>query len=122
MKLDSFTSAYIEAALWASMDDDCNPLDANYGISDLSECALAKITADCERFQAENIIPDYDNREYTDAEMAGHDFFLTRNHHGAGFWDRDALSEEDRDRLTAAAHSFGGCDLYVGDDGKIYVS
>ena len=42
---------------------------------------------------------------------------LTRNGHGAGFWDRGlgALGE----RLTRAAKSHGSVDLYVNDDGKV---
>jgi hypothetical protein len=37
--------------------------------------------------------------------QCGHDFILTRNHHGAGFWDR-GYGEAGR-RLTAAAQAFG---------------
>jgi hypothetical protein len=53
--------------------------------------------------------------------MAGHDFWLTRNGHGAGFWDGD-LSEDVGNALTEAAKKFGECHLYVGDDGQIYTS
>ena len=38
LKLDDFTLAYIECALWASNDDSTpqggDPLDSNYGIDD----------------------------------------------------------------------------------------
>jgi hypothetical protein len=53
-----------------------------------------------------------------DYSQMGHDFWLTRNRHGAGFWDRGlgALG----DRLTSAAHAYGEVDLYVGDDGRLY--
>jgi hypothetical protein len=54
------------------------------------------------------------------AEQAGHDFWLTRNRHGAGFWDR-GHGAEGAD-LTQHAKSFGDCDLYVGDDGGIYAA
>jgi hypothetical protein len=47
-----------------------------------------------------------------------HDFWLTRNRHGCGFWD--GSYKDLGDRLTNAAQAFGECDLYVGDDGKIY--
>jgi hypothetical protein len=42
-------------------------------------------------------------------EQLGHDFSLTRNHHGAGFWDRGwgELGEA----LTEVAESFGGAAL-----------
>jgi hypothetical protein len=53
------------------------------------------------------------------AEAAGIDFWLTRNRHGAGFWDRGLGNLGTR--LTDAAQAFGECDLYVGDDGKLYL-
>ena len=52
--------------------------------------------------------------------QAGHDFWLTRNRHGAGFWDR-GLGERGQ-RLTDAAHVYGESYLSIGDDGKVYVS
>lgn len=49
----------------------------------------------------------------------GHDFWLTRNGHGAGFWDGDYPDDLGRD-LTKAAKVYGSCELYIGDDGLIY--
>lgn len=46
------------------------------------------------------------------------DFWLTRNGHGVGFWDRDVGAVGDR--LTKACKKFGETYLYVGDDGKIH--
>lgn len=124
-QLDSFTRAYIECALWSSTDNATDsggePLDKNYSAEDIAPEALAKMAADCAKFQADNATPEYNDSRYTDTEKAGHDFWLTRNGHGAGFWDRSELSEEDQKRLTDAAHAFGTQDLYVGDDGKLYV-
>ena len=57
-------------------------------------------------------------RKDFDVGFAGHDFWLTRNGHGAGFWDR-GLGEVG-DRLSNACKAFGSYDLYIGDDGKIY--
>jgi hypothetical protein len=56
------------------------------------------------------------NPEYT-PEQAGHDFWLTRNRHGVGFWDRDlgTLGE----LLTEKAHKFGSVGTYV-DNGLLY--
>lgn len=50
-------------------------------------------------------------------EQLGHDFWLTRNGHGTGFWDRDTGTEAAREALTELAHVFGEADAYVGDDG-----
>lgn len=118
--LDKFTIAYLAAALWSSTDDNGNPLDNVYGINDFPQATLDRAIADCEKFQAENGIPVYAHPEYDDAEMAGHDFWLTRNNHGVGFWDRDQLSEADQTKYTKAAHDFGTCDLYTGDDKQLY--
>ena len=110
--LDAFTQAYIECALWVGIVDDN---DGQYTLDDLAQEALAVMTADCAAFQrdhADDITTGTDQR-------AGHDFYLTRNRHGAGFWDGD-WSPEVGKRLTDAAHTYGPQDLYVGDDGKVY--
>lgn len=118
--MDTFTAAYIECALWSSTDNSDpetggDPLDANYDADDIAPEALAEMTEDCAAFQADNA----DDLATLDASQAGHDFWLTRNRHGAGFWDRghpDGIG----DRLTKAAHVWGEANLYVGDDGRIY--
>ena len=116
--MDRFTIAYIEAALWSSTDnsDDSggNPLDDNYGIDDLAPETIQSIIEDCQAFQNEHF-EDIAN----DLERAGHDFWLTRNGHGAGFWDGD-WDDEIGDRLTKASDTYGCVDLYIGDDGRIY--
>lgn len=52
--------------------------------------------------------------DYGSASLMGHDLWLTRNGHGAGFWDRGlgALG----DRLSDAARSMGEADSWVRDD------
>lgn len=122
-----FTDAYIECALWASLDDDDQPLDEHDG--EISEETLTRVREDCAKFieQTSSVL---DAVEQTGVHgdtyaMAGHDFWLTRNGHGAGFWDGDWDVEipgaSDAGKvLTNAAHAFGGYDLYVGDDGLIY--
>jgi len=125
-QLDTFTIAYIGAALWTSTDNSTpqggEPLDDNYGIGDIDPDSLAAMVADCQRFQGENAddLSQYDHPHYTAAELGGHDLWLTRNHHGAGFWDRDCLPTDAGKRLTDAAHSYGGYSLYVGDDGSVH--
>lgn len=119
--MDAFTRQYLETALWASLEgldesgSDDTAMDANHSLEDISEETVAQAVADCARFQGEN---EADLSDIEDGQ-AGHDFWLTRNHHGAGFWDRghpETLGE----RLTDACHAFGEVNLYIGDDGKIY--
>lgn len=54
-----------------------------------------------------------------DPEQAGHDLWLTRNHHGTGFWAR-GLGEAG-DILDRVAKEMGEQYAYVGDDGWIYL-
>ena len=111
---DEFTLAYIEAALWSSTDENDEPLDSNYCIDDLSVETLTQAQTDCTAFQEKNaaLIGDRESE-------AGHDFWLTRNGHGAGFWDGD-WPKSVGEKLSAESDLFGEIDLYVGDDGKIY--
>jgi hypothetical protein len=136
-KLDQFTYAYIEAMMWSSNDESDEyggePLDKNYDISDIATESLDKIIKDCEQFQEENAddleqVPDmrfatdsYGNNSCTGYESAGHDFWLTRNGHGSGFWDRN-YDQAVKNRLDAACKAFGECYVYIGDDGLIYIS
>ena len=122
-KLDPFTRAYAEAALWSSTGDDGEPLDSTHDLDSIAPETLERMISDCAKFQADNAadIASGCSRScgYSDAEMAGHDFWLTRCGHGAGFWDGD-WQDEAGERLTAACKAFGNVDLYVGDDGLIY--
>lgn len=54
----------------------------------------------------------YDNRD-----QAGHDLWLTANHHGAGFWDR-GLGDVG-DYLTSVAHGVGSLTLMLTTHGDV---
>lgn len=124
---DSFTSSYREAALWSSSnnryeDDPENQSemldDAGYEVSPETE---AKFLEDCEEFLVQNaelITLAVDMNGYT-IDRAGHDFWLTRNGHGTGFWDQNL--GDVGDKLSKAARGFGGVDLYVGDDDLVHM-
>ncbi|HXH93598.1 MAG TPA: hypothetical protein VNN25_18600 [Thermoanaerobaculia bacterium] len=128
--MDEFTRGFLETALWSSNDesDDSGgePLDANYSIEDFDPKSLEGLERDCERFQSENaddlaVCYETGIRGQSDEFSAGHDFWLTRCGHGAGFWDGD-YPEPQATRLSEASENFGNVDLYVGDDGQIYAS
>ena len=112
-RLDAFTRQYMETALWSSVDDKGRELDRNYDITDIAPVTVREMVRDCAAFQRVNW-----RDIQVDPARAGHDFWLTRNHHGAGFWDGDWGKAGKR--LTKAAHAFGMVNLYVGDDGLIY--
>lgn len=111
--IEQFIDGYIAAALWATTDDEDNPLDSKYKPQDLSERTLTLIREECTQF--------YNGYRawWDDDTQAGIDFFLTRCGHGAGFWDGD-YPELNGEVLSDAAKKFGEVWFYVGDDGKIY--
>ncbi len=89
---DGFSNENIEFSMedrlkmWADL---VNFIGSNYGD------VIAYVTLLMER-----------GRDLEDAwEQVGHDFNLTRNGHGAGFWDRGL--DELGDRLTKASKPFG---------------
>ena len=116
--INEFLTAYIEAALWSTSDDEEADrgefLDATFGADDLAPETLQKMEDDCRKFLTEN-----QEDIGLDFTKAGHDFWLTRNGHGCGFWD-GYWPEEVGERLTKSSKQFGEVYLYVGDDGKIY--
>lgn len=128
MSLDTFTDAYITCALWSTMDNSDentggNPLDYSYFESDIAPETMRQMQSDCAAFYAAHSAQFTEsNCTYRNCpidEYAGHDFWLTRNGHGAGFWDGD-WRQPIASELTDAAHAFGEFELYVGDDGMIY--
>lgn len=120
--MHDFVKSYIETALFATTDDQGDPLDEKYGLKNLSQEAAIQMFEDCHKFQEENRedLQTSLNDRFSPEVLGGHYFWLTRNGHGTGFWDGD-WPEEAGERLTKAAERFGSSDLYVGDDGKLYL-
>lgn len=136
--LDYFVSEYIRTMLWAETDNSTesggSPLDDNCDADNLSQSAVTRIYHDCFVFleKAGDLITfaesSLENPHPCDSwGYAAHDFWLTRNGHGCGFWDGDwrVTSTDDpdliADQLTKIAKSFGECNVEVGDDGKLYL-
>lgn len=116
--IETVLGHYIGAALWSSTNEAGTPLESMLGAEDLADETLESMADDVESFLTEpQVLADVDGMSL---EAVGIDFWLTRNGHGAGFWDR-GLGERG-DRLTTAAHAYGSSDLYVGDDGLVYVA
>ena len=122
-EVSEFTDAYIEAMLWSTTDDpndiDKENLDDSYGKEDIAPEFMKAIKSDCEKFVKENY--KFIKR---DIGGAGHDFWLTRAGHGAGFWDGDWKEEIDGknagDHLTEMSKAYKEVDPYAGDDKLIY--
>lgn len=124
--LSNFTRGYVDAIFFTEATPDNENLE-NKTYEDLAPETITKIIADCAGFDMSNtklLNSAYSNSlgNY-DAHQAGVDFWLTRNGHGAGFWDRGLGKLGDE--LSAACGfktNYGEVGLYLGDDGKLYLS
>lgn len=119
-QVSDFVRGYLDCAEWL-LDEEIDQLE----VEGWSSEALARAEADCVAFN-EMAAADvalfcaayHPRGDYNVEECAGHDFFLTRNRHGTGFWDR-GLGDLGK-RLSRAAQSFGECYVYLGDDKKLH--
>ena len=80
-KFGDFKKGYGEALKWTE----------EFRKYNFSSKGMEKLRNDCGEFFSKNIVQlkeatDQDDYDYG---AAGHDYWLTRNGHGAGFWDRD---------------------------------
>lgn len=150
--LDSFTQGYIEALFFTDEEQLCEEsgrdmpavafdmatMESRFvggnspGFADLAPATLAKIVADCARFQTANralldqaseLEPGSESFRYgrnvLDDERLGQLFWYARNGHGISFEDDgDAPCLE---ALQNAAEAFRQVDSYVGDDGLVYL-
>lgn len=127
--VSEFIHGYIGAALWSSNDESTpsggEPIDSNYSIDDVDPETVITMSSECAGFIVENIkdLLAYVRRMGAGPDgsppwsRAGHDFWLTRNGHGVGFWDR-GLGVLGR-RLTDAAKKHGERNLFV-QDGRVH--
>ena len=121
-EFEEFFQDYMACLLWQAPEgDDGKELDDTHTVSDFSADSAASSRKDCADFFSANeaMLKDVCERPGYSWGQAGHDFCLTRNHHGAGFWDR-GLGQAGR-VLTLSSHTYGSAGVYVGDDGKLYV-
>lgn len=106
--LRQFFLGYLACAHWL-LPEECPDIN-------IDRCgSKRKMVKDCKAFLADVAASKCGTAGWT-AEQAGHDFFLTRNGHGAGFWDRywaqDALCARG-DKLSALCKPYGETDEYV---------
>lgn len=104
--LDAFLRGYLECAEWSGISDDERPVFDASRRPAWAHKAIREAYADCKAFREANAL----DLVGTDDAHAGHDFWLTRNRHGAGYWDGDYPAEAGR-RLTDAAHVYGSVNV-----------
>lgn len=120
--LGAFTTQYMETALWSSCGVDGVPLDEDFGLDDLDPELFDRMVEDCADFQNSSVWKIASTMGLWSESAGGQDFWLTRNRHGTGFWDRAApgtIHQEFGARLSDAARSYGSVDLNV-SEGVIY--
>lgn len=130
-EITEFIDGYSECALWAALDlshvkdngDSPTFDEQDLGVDDLTPEAQKAFRQDCIDFidsNAEDLLTavyEADRGEDFGFAGMGHDFFLTRNGHGTGFWDRGL--GDIGDRLTANCKPYGEVNLYSTPDGKV---
>lgn len=118
-----FVLSYLHTAQWVT----CDSNEGKHGFTNKSkeiafnDCKIFvdKVFSEFTNEEAQRIL----NYEGNDVSiLAGHDFFLTRNGHGAGFWDKliyDELASNGCHRLTEISKACGSVDVFV-NRGWIY--
>ena len=112
--IDEILNHYLQCALWV---DDYDEELKDKTIYDFSDEAIDQAKSEIEWFldKCDKCGDIFDN---TLDENIGHDLWLTRNGHGAGFRDRN-YDEDDEDILCYLCDVLGEIHLEVGSDDKI---
>lgn len=121
-----FLRGYMACALWASSNESGEGITDDHDSSHMSKETLTTIASDCEAFLVavgdvphEAFEPTLGDAQSADneslADQMGHDFWLTRNGHGAGFWDGDwaagSIGDDDMSHCIYS-RSWTGMDHY----------
>ena len=147
-QLNSILKGYIDAALWTEEDilkDQLSEIDFNEDDEDDEIEKIIQLHNSLNRKPIDNFTrEDIDDNSLIDAytdikkfvelagkepfeyaleelglERIGHDIWLTRNRHGAGFFDH-SFDDDIELSLMNAAQKLGEKSLYVGDDMRLY--
>lgn len=119
--LDSFEVGYFKCAEWLASghgpkyENDNNLDDADRAkLKGFTRAATKSGKADCAAFCKANAadLVTYCAESGRDLESAGHDFWLSRNGHGAGYFDRGNDPVFDRLQEAARAWSEVECSAY----------
>jgi hypothetical protein len=94
--VDAVVRGYLECQLWAQRDysradadtGDGPALDENYGVDDIADEYVDVVRDEITALIVAHPLAVRMYLAKRDADSFGHDFYLTREGHGAGFWDR----------------------------------
>jgi hypothetical protein len=130
---EDFFEHYLICALWASSDTDAIGryfnFDDLFTTKDFEEESLKYLRSTAYKFYRDNKHMfkykqhTFNDGTYTDYMLAGHDFWLTHNGHGAGFWDGDVENEEHAKILSDNARDMGEISLCATDGlDKVFIN
>lgn len=125
---------YLIAALWTAEGRDEEGLNAElWNINNIDETSIQKATQDVDKFLSHASFishavkeAGYGSEDELNTTAAfGHDLYLTRNHEGVGFWDRQGLKNINGlnagEILTQKVEeTLKPVELVKGDNGKLY--
>jgi len=112
--IDNFVASYLATAEWVTCDSKTKGFTKKAKQIAKNEC-LDFMKMICENFKPDEAVAILTYQGQDLSCLAGHDFYLTRNGHGAGFWDKDiydTLAENGCDKLTELAKITGSADAY----------
>lgn len=121
LNADTILDATLATLLRSTVDPHTDvPLVEDFGPDDVASETRESLREEIADFldeHADDLREALNSRTgYTQAHI-GQDIALTRNHHGAGFWDRGLNGVGTR--LTEAAHNLGSLELYPTTDGAL---
>jgi hypothetical protein len=114
LNVNDILDNYLEAAFWT--EEQQNPELQNKMVSDIDSASLQKTKNDIMQFLRTALQQAGEELKTYDSKSIGHNLWLSRNGHGAGFFD------DNNDKLQDIARNMKSSDLYIGDDGKVYLT
>ena len=120
-----FIGAALITLLWTETNPDSETGDKalldTYGTEDIAPASRASFEEECRGFLS-LVEEEIEGDPFADIrpDTMGHLFVLSKNGHGAGFWD--AGLGERGDALHKWAKTYGESMAYVGNDGKVWIA
>lgn len=93
----------------------------SFSQNDIEEDSLIQAYLDIKKFLELAGDSVYEAIEYNGLQRLGHDIWLTRNHHGSGFFDHNYEHGNEKS-LMSAAKAIGSVDLFINDNMKLSFS
>ena len=119
--IEPFVKSYLATAEWVECDSPSKGFTKIAKQNAIDDCSIFinMIFENFTKDEATKII----SLEGNDVpRLAGHDFYLTRNNHGTGFWDRDEynnIAKNASNKLTALAQVLGTSQAYKSRGGYL---